>query len=76
MIAVIMPVIAAVGCVAIIIVVILAINAKKRDQIKSIDKSQINQLAEQLIKDNSEIKRDISEMKEKIESMEKMMRDI
>lgn len=76
MITYIMPAIAAIGCIIIVIVIILSNNATKREKLKANNVKSTNELFQQLMIENSEIKENIKEMKEKVDSMEKMMKDI
>lgn len=76
MISIIMPTIAAVGCVAVIIVIIVSRYSLKKTRLTSVDLEKFNSLANQIIKESSETKKDIQEIKQKIDIIEKIMKDI
>lgn len=71
-----MPVIAAIGSILIVIVLLAGRNAVEREQIKSIDVEKFNRIADDLLQQNTEIKRELKSIREKVDSIDKMMKDI
>lgn len=72
-IAVIMPVIGAIGFI-IIIVMILVIRSMEK--IKSVDVAKFNSFAEEMKRESVEMKKDLQIVKEKVEAIDKMIKDI
>ncbi len=75
-IAVIMPVIGAVGAIAVISVMLIVNGLVKRARIKSADISNLSRFAEEMRHENAEIKKDLQIVKEKVDAIDKMMKDI
>jgi len=80
-IAIIMPVIAAVGMIIIVILIITAVilatrSATKGEKIKSVDPAWFNGFAEEWKRENAEMRKDLQTVKEKVDAIEKMMKDI
>lgn len=73
---VIMPVIAAIGIVIIVIVVLIIRSMERREQIKSVDVAKFNTFVEEIKRENAEIRKDLQTVKEKVESIDGMMKDI
>lgn len=75
-IAVIMPVIGAIGFIIIVAVILVIRSKEKRERIKSVDAVTFNSFAEEMKRENAEIKKDLQTVKEKVEAIDKMMKDI
>lgn len=78
-ISIIMPVIGTIGIIIIIIIIsiILIIRSmEKRERIKSVDVAKFDSFAEEMRRENAEIKKDLQTVKEKVEVIDKMMKDI
>ena len=64
-------------CFIIIVAIILVIRSKeKREKIKSVDVARFNSFAEEMKRENAEMKKDLQTVKEKVEAIDKMMKDI
>lgn len=75
-IAIIMPVIAAISSMFIIAILLINNSKEKRERIKSVDVIQFNSFIEQIKYENTEMKKDLQTVKEKVEAIDKMMKDI
>lgn len=75
-IAIIMPVIAAIGAIIIVVVLLIVKGIVEKEQIRSIDRKNFNQFVEELREENTEMKKDIQVVKEKVQEIDKMMKDI
>lgn len=75
-IAVIMPVIGAIGFIIIVAVILVIRSKEKRERIKSVDAAAFNSFAEEMKRENAEMKKDLQTVKEKVEAIDKMMKDI
>jgi len=75
-IAVIMPVIGAVGFIIIIAVILVIRSKEKRERIKSVDAVRFDSFAEEMKRENAEMKKDLRAVKEKAEAIDRMMKDI
>lgn len=75
-ISVIMPVIGAIGLILLIAVLLIIGGMEKREKIKSVDAAKFNSFAEEMKRENAEIKRDLQTVKEKVEAIDGMMKDI
>ena len=75
-IAVIMPVIGAIGFIIIVAIILVIRSKEKGERIKSIDAATFNSFAEEMKRENAEIKKDLQIVKEKVEAIDKMMKDI
>lgn len=76
-ISIIMPVIGTIGIIIIIISIILIIRSmEKRERIKSVDVAKFDSFAEEMRRENAEIQKDLQTVKEKVEVIDKMMKDI
>ena len=75
-IAVIMPVIGAIGFIIIVAIILIIRSKEKRERIKSVDAARFNSFAEEMKRENVEMKKDLQTVKEKVEAIDKMMRDI
>lgn len=75
-IAIIMPVIAAISSMFIIAILLINNSKEKRERIKSVDVIQFNSFIEQIKHENTEMKKDLQTVKEKVEAIDKMMKDI
>ena len=74
-ISIIMPVIASIGMI--IISIILSIRSmEQRERIKSVDVAKFDSFAEEMRREIAEIKKDLQTVKEKVEVIDKMMKDI
>ena len=71
-----MPVIGII-CLTLIISILLIIKSKeKQTLINGIDTAQFNSLAEELKRENAEIKKDLQTVKEKVAAIDEMMKEI
>ncbi len=74
-ISIIMPVIGSIGMIIISIILIIR-SMEKRERIKSVDVAKFDSFAEEMRREIAEIKRDLQTVKEKVEVIDKMMKDI
>lgn len=74
-ISIIMPVIGTIGIIIISIILIIR-SMEKRERIKSVDVAKFDSFAEEMRRENAEIKKDLQTVKEKVEVIDKMMKDI
>ena len=73
---IIMPVIGII-CLTLIISILLIIKSKEKQiLINGIDTAQFNSLAEELKRENAEIKKDLQTVKEKVAAIDEMMKEI
>ena len=73
---IIMPVIGII-CLTLIISILLIIKSKeKQTLINGIDTAQFNSFAEELKRENAEIKKDLQTVKEKVAAIDEMMKEI
>lgn len=75
-ISVIMPVIGAIGFIIIIAIILVIKSLEKREKIKSVDVAKFNSFAEEMKRENAEMKKDLQTVKEKVEVIDKMLKDI
>lgn len=71
-----MPVIGTIGILIIIVVLVIVKGNEKREKIRSIDVAKFNSLAEEIKRENAQIRNDLQTVKEKIEAIDGMMKDI
>ena len=74
-ISIIMPVIGSIGMIIISIILIIR-SMDKRERIKSVDVAKFDSFAEEMRREIAEIKKDLQTVKEKVEVIDKMMKDI
>ena len=74
-ISIIMPVIGSIGMIIISIILIIR-SMEKRESIKSVDVAKFDSFAEEMRREIAEIKKDLQTVKEKVEVIDKMMKDI
>ena len=74
-ISIIMPVIGSIGMIIISIILIIR-SMEKRERIKSVDVAKFDSFAEEMRREIAEIKKDLQTVKEKVEVIDKMMKDI
>ena len=74
-ISIIMPVIGSTGMIIISIILIIR-SMEKRERIKSVDVAKFDSFAEEMRREIAEIKKDLQTVKEKVEVIDKMMKDI
>ena len=74
-ISIIMPVIGSIGMIIISIILIIG-SMEKRERIKSVDVAKFDSFAEEMRREIAEIKKDLQTVKEKVEVIDKMMKDI
>ncbi len=72
----IMPVIAAVGAIAIIVVYLLVRGMEKKAQYSGLDQEKFNRFVEEIRRENAEIRKDLITVKSKVEAIDKMMEEI
>ena len=70
-----MPVIGSIGMIFISIILIIR-SMEKRERIKSVDVAKFDSFAEEMRREIAEIKKDLQTVKEKVEVIDKMMKDI
>ena len=75
-IAVIMPAAAAIGVTIILIVILIIRGMNKRAGMESINAADFSRFAEIINRENAEIRKDLEVIKEKVEAIDKMMKDI
>ena len=73
---IIMPVIGIIGSSIIISIILIIRSMEKRERIKSVDVAKFDSFAEEMRRENAEIKKDLQTVKEKVEVIDKMMKDI
>ena len=71
-ISIIMPVIGSIGMIIISIILII----RSMEKIKSVDVAKFDSFAEEMRREIAEIKKDLQTVKEKVEVIDKMMKDI
>ena len=74
-ISIIMTVIGSIGMIIISIILIIR-SMEKRERIKSVDVAKFDSFAEEMRREIAEIKKDLQTVKEKVEVIDKMMKDI
>ena len=74
-ISIIMPVIGSIGMIIISIILIIR-SMEKRERIKSVDVAKFDSFAEEMRREIADIKKDLQTVKEKVEVIDKMMKDI
>ena len=74
-ISIIMPVIGSIGMIIISIILIIR-SMEKRERIKSVDVAKFDSFAEEMRREIAEIKKDLQTVKEKVEVIDEMMKDI
>lgn len=74
-ISIIMPIIGSIGMIIISIILIIR-SMEKRERIKSVDVAKFDSFAEEMRREIAEIKKDLQTVKEKVEVIDKMMKDI
>ena len=74
-ISIIMPVIGSIGMIIISIILIIR-SMEKRERIKSVDVAKFDSFAEEMRREIAEIKKELQTVKEKVEVIDKMMKDI
>lgn len=75
-ISIIMPVIGAIGFIIIIAIILIIRSMEKREKIKSVDVAKFNSFTEEMKRENAEMKKDLQIVKEKVEAIDKIMKDI
>lgn len=75
-ISIIMPVIGAIGFVLLIAVLLIIRSMEQREKMKNVDAVKFNSFAEEMKRENAEIKKDLQIVKEKVEAIDGMMKDI
>jgi len=74
--AIIIPVIGMIGFFVIVAIRLVIESKEKREEIKSVDAARFNSFAEEMRRENAEMKKDLQIIKEKVEAIDKMMKDI
>lgn len=75
-ISIIMPAIGAIGFILLIAILLIIKGVEKKEKIKSVDAAKFNSFAEEIKRENAEIKKDLQTVKEKVEAIDGMMKDI
>lgn len=72
----ILPVIGAIGFIIIVALLIFMAGMVKKERIKSLDAAKFNSFAEEMKQVSEEMKKDLQMIKEKVEAIDVMMKDI
>lgn len=72
----IMPVIGAVGAIVIMTVFLIMRGMERKAQYSSLDQEKFNRLAEEIQRENAEIRKDLQTVRAKVEAIDKMMEEI
>ncbi|MDO4721024.1 MAG: hypothetical protein Q4A78_10220 [Peptostreptococcaceae bacterium] len=75
-ISVLMPVIAAIGTLAIVGIAVIVRGMEKRERIKSVNVEKLNEFLEMMRHENVEIRKSLQEVEKKVEEIAKMMKEI
>lgn len=75
-ISIIMPVIGAIGFILLIAILLIIRSMEQSEKMKSVDAVKFNSFAEEMKRENAEIKKDLQIVKEKVEAIDGMMKDI
>ncbi len=75
-IALIMPVIGAIDFMIVVAIILVIRSKEKRERIKSVDAAAFHSFAEEIKCEHAEMKKDLQIVKEKVEAIDKMMKDI
>ena len=75
-ISIIIPVIGTIGIVILVSIILIIRSMEKRERIKSVDVAKFDSFAEEMRREIAEIKKDLQTVKEKVEVIDKMMKDI
>lgn len=75
-ISIILPVIGAIGFILIIAILLIIRGLETREKIKSADAAKFTSFAEEIRRENAEIKKDLQTVVEKVEAIDTMMKDI
>ena len=68
--------IATIGTIIILAILIIFRNRKRKAQINSINAGKFNCFTEQLMRENTEIRKDLQAVRKKIEEIDVIMKDI
>lgn len=71
-----MPVIGAIGFIFLIAIFLIIFGMVKKEKIKSADAGKFKSFAEEIKRENTEIKKDLQIVKEKVEAIDRLMKDI
>lgn len=71
-----LPVIATIGSVFIVIALIIVRGMERREGLKRVDIDRFNSFVEEMKKENAQMHQDIQTVKEKVEAIDQMMKDI
>ena len=64
-------------CVMVVCVVFIAYRAKiKTAEALSVDRAYVEQLLQEILQENTDIKAELADIQEKVSSIEKMMKDV
>ena len=75
-ISIIIPIIGTIGIVILVSIILIIRRMETRERIKSVDVAKFDSFAEDMRRENAEIKKDLQTVKEKVEVIDKMMKDI
>lgn len=71
-----LPVVGTIGFIILLAILLISRSMEKREAIKSVDAAKFSSLAEEMKRENAEIRKDLQTVKEKVEAIDKMMKDI
>lgn len=75
-ISIIMPVVGAVGVLVIIVVLLIVRSLAAKERMKCIDAESFSRFVEEISRENTQIRKDLQTVKEKVEAIDRMMKDI
>lgn len=71
-----MPFVGIIGIFILLAIYLIVKGMEKRARISTVDAEKFNSLTEDIIRENAEIKENLLVIKEKVEAIDKMMKDI
>lgn len=72
----IMPVIGAVGAIVIVVVFLIVRGMERKAQYSGLDLEKFNCFAEEIQRENAEIRKELQTVRTKVEAIDKMMEEI
>lgn len=71
-----MPFVGIIGIFILLAIYLIVKGMEKRARISTVDAEKFNSLTEDIMRENAEIKENLLVIKEKVEAIDKMMKDI
>lgn len=71
-----MPFVGIIGIFILLAIYLIVKGMEKRARISTVDAEKFNNLTEDIMRENAEIKENLLVIKEKVEAIDKMMKDI